>query len=302
MAALLLAALCVLSVSAKISGPWYYIADGLTGSHAYNPVPSWLDNGGNTISLAFMNPADLTGSGDPVPAVFKTATTHFKDLGKQVYYNIGGWGYQSNWGWLSDAAQSRAAGVKCGNIANQYGVGIEIDYEGGDNPHTGVVAFIQGFRSVCGMGKCLLTMDLYGSPGGADWQKDVVPAVLPSSGVPGQTFGDGNWLDFVNVMVIDGQTVSTDKQFWQQWLDSGVLNAARSTFGLIAGWPGLGFCSGDTASKQMIDDALSFLSPKGIFGILAWAVCPNSSCGDWTSSCDANAPGFNYLCTRLGSC
>lgn len=66
-------------------------------------------------------------------------------------------------------------------------------------------------------------MSVYGSPGGADWQKSTVPLVLAPQGIPGQVYGDGNWLDFVNVMVIDGQTVSTAKTFWQQWVQKYLL-------------------------------------------------------------------------------
>lgn len=289
------------TATGKISGPWYFIADGNEGSHAYNPIPKWLDNSGNAVSLAFINPIDIL-SGTAVPVPFINATSHFRSLGKKVFFSIGGYSYANRWPWLMNPAQAQQAGKISADIAKTYGVGIEIDYEGGPNPTDGIVNFIKGFRSSCPMLQCWLSIDLYGSPGGADWQKDLVPKVLPPTGSPGEGYGDGNWVDFVNVMVIDGQPVSIAITFWQQWINSRILNLQRATFGLIAGWPGLGICLGDAASQDSINTAVRFLSPYNIFGILSWAVCPQRSCGDWNESCDQDSPGFNYLCTKLGSC
>jgi hypothetical protein len=295
------------AIPSVISGPWYYIADGNEDSHAYSTIPSWMNNAGNWISLAFMNPKDLSGTSDPVPAVYKTTTTYFKNLGKTVFFSIGGYGFAGDWTWLSDSTAAYNAGAVAASIAKNYSVGIEIDYEGGADPTSGLASFVQGFRAYAPMGTYLLTMDLYGSPGGAPWQSNTVPKLLPPTGKPGQVYGSGNYLDYVNVMVIDGQTVETDEQFWNQWLALSYFNAQRSTFGLIAGWPGLGICEGDSTSDSYIDQAVSFLQPKGVYGITSWAVCPpapgqTTTCGDWDPNCNANAPGFAYLCQKLGSC
>merc|ERR1719273_2459917 len=95
-----------ISVPKKISGPWYYIADGLDKAHPFDTMPSWFKNAGNFVSLAFMNPADLPSSADPVPEVFKNLlkvfvldapwanvfypwifTVHLEeDLGKKIWY------------------------------------------------------------------------------------------------------------------------------------------------------------------------------------------------------------------------
>jgi hypothetical protein len=299
------------STAAKVvSGPWYYIADGLDTSHPYNTTPSWMNDAGNWISLAFMNPKDLGGSNDPVPAAFKTAASYFISKGKTVFFSIGGAAYGGNWNWLSDSSAASKVGSQCADIANQYKVGIEIDYEGGGDPLPGMKSFISAFRAKCPMGNanCLLTTDLYGSPGGAGWQKNYVSALLPPSGVPGQTYGNGQYIDYVNVMVIDGQPVSIAETFWQQWLDTGVITTGRSTWGLIAGFTDtLGICYGDATSNASIDQAVRFFSSYHVYGFTSWAVCPpvpgnTESCADWDPKCNDNAPGFKYLCTQVGSC
>jgi len=294
------------AVPSVIFGPWYYIADGFDVSHVFNPEPSWINNAGNWISLAFLNPSDFTGK-NPVPTVFNSTSSYFNKLGKTVFYSIGGYGYAGNWNWLSNADQSTSAGKLAATVALNYSVGIEIDYEGGADPTIGIQNFINGFRSVCPMGKCMLTMDLYGSPGGQFWQSNVVPKILPPNGKPGDVYGNGNYVDYVNIMVIDGQPVSEAEVFWQQWFSTGYLTTTRATFGLIAGYPGLGFCSGDQSSQSMINDAVNFLKPYNTYGITSWAVCPPASgqlttCADWDPNCNANAPGFQYLCTQLNSC
>jgi hypothetical protein len=301
----LLFAVTTFALPTVVSGPWYYIADGLDGTHAYDPIPTWMNNAGNVISLAFLNPKDF-GVRDPVPQAYKDATTYFKGKNKTVFFSIGGYAYISDWTWLTDKNAATQAGSAAADIAKQYGVGIEIDYEGWQDPAgtTGQIgSFISAFRSKCPMGTCLLTTDLYGSPGGVDWQRSYVSSFLPPTGKPGTTYGNGNFNDWVNIMVIDGQQVSGCEMYWQQWFDTGVLNANRATFGLVAGGTsGGGICSGNSTAQGQINQAWSFLKPHNVYGILSWAVCPQSSCGDWDKSCDSNAPGFQYLCTQLGSC
>lgn len=294
-----------LSPPKKISGPWYYLADGLDSSHPFDTMPSWFKDAGNFVSLAFMNPADLPKSQDPVPEAFKKATTDFQAMGKVVFFSIGGAAYSGNWG---SGALSVDSGKKAAALAQKYGVGIEIDYEGGGD-NAGILEFIKGFRSECPMGKCLLSMDLYGSPGGAPWQKDLVPKALPPVGVPGQIYGDGNWLDWANVMVIDGQSLQIATKYWQQWFDAKLLNANRTTFGTMGGFASasLGICSGSSSAKTQIDFAVNYLASYGTYGLTSWAVCPpvpyhTTSCADWSPSCNSNAPGFNYMCQKLNAC
>jgi len=291
----------------RISGPWYYLVDGTDSAFPFASMPNWMNNAGNAISLSFMDPGALLTMGmNAVPLNFQNSTTYFQKLGKTVFFSIGGYGYAGRWSWLSDASHSAAAGKLCAQIAQKYSVGIEIDYEGGADPAAGLSSFVQGFRSVCAVGTCSLSMDLYGSPGGQPWQKGVIDKILPTSGTPGQRSGDGNHLDFVNVMVIDGQSVQTAITFWQQWL-SAQLTTSRATFGLIAGWPGLGICHGDAYATSSIDAAWSFLAPHNAYGIMSWAVCPprdgsQESCGDWSHTCNDAAPGFAYLCNKLNTC
>jgi len=126
------------------------------------------------------------------------------------------------------------------------------------------------------------------------------------NGNPGEKSGTGDHLDFVNVMVIDGQSVQTAITFWQQWVSAG-LTMSRATFGVIAGWPGLGICHGDAYATGAVDAAWAYLQPYNVYGILSWAVCPpragsQESCGDWSHTCNDDAPGFAYLCKKLNTC
>jgi len=283
------------------------MADGTSRCFPFSPMPSWMASAGNAVSLAFLNPAELLSKGyGAIPGCFNSSTDYFKQHGKNVYFSIGGAAYSNNWSWLSNTNQAANMGKLCAEIAKTYSVGIEIDYEGGSDPLNGLTSFVAAFRSTCPVGSCALSMDLYGSPGGQGWQTGVVSKLVPSTGTPGQREGNGQHLDFVNVMVIDGQSVPTAITFWQQWLNA-KLPMARATFGLIAGWPGLGICQGDSNAKTDIDTAWNFLQPHNAYGIMSWAVCPPSagsqeSCGDWSHTCNANAPGFAYLCQKLSSC
>ncbi|KAL0482055.1 hypothetical protein AKO1_015037 [Acrasis kona] len=307
----MLGLLCLnaLALPRRMTGQWYYIADGFETAHIYKVAPDWLKGAGNTISLAFMNPEDLLNKPDPVPEVFKSVTSNMKALNKTIFFSFGGYGYAEKWSWLRDSGSSRRAGVNAAQIAKKYGVGMEIDYEGSYNPLNGVVSFIEGFRSICPMGECVLSMDFYGSPGGQEWQRDVVSRVVPS-GNPGQRVGDGNFLDLVNVMVIDAVDVKTAQMFWGQWRDTKKLNLARATFGLLSGsYEGntISICKGDQSARNNIDSAVGFLEPLNVYGYMSWAICPPAagqlkSCADWEVPCNDNAPGFNYLCKKINAC
>jgi hypothetical protein len=263
-----------------------------------------MQQAGNAISLAFLDPADLPRS-RTVPPVFATVASYWKSHGKTVFFSIGGMAYAERWTWLSDMNATASIGKLLATVARDYSVGIEIDYEGGRDPTSGLVSLVTAFRqNGCPIGTCVITMDLYGSPGGQPWQTNTVKALLPSTGKPGQ--GSGNYLDFVNVMVIDGQPIPTSITFWNQWIASGVLNPLRATFGLNAGWPGLGICQGDSTAHQGMDVAVAWIKQHQAYGSLAWAVCPPApgqptTCGDWQPSCNAAAPGLKYLCTKFGS-
>jgi hypothetical protein len=230
-----------------------------------------------------------------------------QQMNKTVYFSIGGMAYANNWKWLNEANMAAKAGKICTQVSKKFNVGIEIDYEGFQNPLNGITTFIKAFRMICST--CLLSMDLYGSPGAQDWQKELVSHLLPPNGYPGDKYGDGNHLDFVNIMVIDGQSIKSAEIYWQQWVDTKVLTLSRSTFGLIAGWPGseLGVCQNEQYAKQNVDEAVRFLKPLGIYGLMSWAICPPAqgsiqTCGDWMPECNHDASGFHYMCNSIDAC
>lgn len=221
-----------------------------------------------------------------------------------MYFSIGGYAFAGDWSFLGDDAAAGRAGEAACALALAHGVGIELDYEGGADPTASLKAFARAFRGAgCAMGAVPLTVDLFGSPGGASWGPALAAALVPPTGAPGDAADDDDdaWLDFANVMVIDacGASAECMVPFWEQWEDNGALNLRRATFGLVAGGALQGVCDGGAADD--VADAWAWAAARGAHGLTSWAVCPGL-CGDWQSSCNDDAPGFTNLCETVGSC
>ena len=188
-------------VSPKISGPWFYVADGtghepmgaqrneLYGREVNSEtvtgrkVPDWLASSkrsGNAVTLAFMDPKQLDEPGHGVPNAFVEYTALLRNgtenRDRQVYFAIGGIAF-SGFHWLSNEDTAQAAGKSACEIARAHSVGIEIDHEtSSGNDVEGLKSFAKGFRKQCPMGKYPLSIDLMGSPsgGGLNWMKERV--------------------------------------------------------------------------------------------------------------------------------
>ncbi|POY38007.1 hypothetical protein C3K47_05640 [Solitalea longa] len=109
----------------------------------------------NLIVLSFVNPLKLlnkTNDAQTVNGIPKGMTqdivNYFKSKNIRVMLSIGGITYTDDW---NQALSTNATqlGLNAAAVAQQMGVGIEIDYEESSNPNlTGLQAFITSYRSV----------------------------------------------------------------------------------------------------------------------------------------------------------
>lgn len=311
-------------VAPKISGPWFYVADG-TGHEpvgaqrnelygkAVNKdtitgrqVPDWLASSaqsGNAVTLAFMDPLEVDQPGHGVPNAFVEYTyllrngTENRD--RQIYFAVGGIAF-SGFNFLATDDMAQKAGESYCEVARKHNVGIEIDHEtSSGNDVEGLKSFTKGFRKECPMGKFPLSIDLMGAPngGGLTWMADFVAELIPKNGPGDDPPGDGNYFDFVNLMVIDGgQDPETLTGFWQMWEDDATLNFKRAALTFAAS----AICDGK--NDDIIKKAWKFGKAKKAYGFRAWSVTPAGG-GEWDPECDAmGAPGLKSMCEAVGAC
>ena len=109
----------------------------------------------NLVILSFLNPLQLlnktndaqTVDGVPV-GMTQEVVDYFKDQGIRVMMSIGSITYVDDWN-DALAADATQFGLNAAEVAQQFGVGIEIDYEENQNPNlVGLQAFVDAYRSV----------------------------------------------------------------------------------------------------------------------------------------------------------
>ena len=176
----------------------------------------------NLVVLAFVNPLKLlnktTDSGDVngVPAgMTSTVVNYFTSHGVRVMLSVGGATYTSDW----DTALSQnpaQLGLNAAAVAEQLGVGIEIDYENSSSPNlTGLQSFINAYRSQ-------LPYDATGSNPAARLTIDVAAGDQYLTAL--DRYATQNWLttsnpvlDYANAMVANKQlTTSNQESQWQE--------------------------------------------------------------------------------------
>ena len=109
----------------------------------------------NLVVLSFVQPLKLlnktndAGTALGVPIGMNSAVVnYFKSHGIRVQLSIGGITYVDTWN-QALATNPTQLGLNAAAVAQQLGVGIEIDYEENTNPNlTGLQAFINAYRSV----------------------------------------------------------------------------------------------------------------------------------------------------------
>jgi hypothetical protein len=108
----------------------------------------------NVVVLSFVNPLKLLNRGDDgflkmIPrGMSPEVVDYFGKAGIRVMLSIGGITYTDDWD-AALAADPVTLGLNAATIAEQLGVGIEIDYENSSSPNiAGLESFIAAYRSV----------------------------------------------------------------------------------------------------------------------------------------------------------
>jgi hypothetical protein len=290
----------------QIYGAWHCAADFCTwatpeDSTTFDAQNHWMidRNMNNTfqpsvnlVNFSFVQPVKLmnltndSGDTNGVPSAMNAAAVnYFTSRGVRVMFSIGGQTYTSFW----DTALSTnptQLGANAANMAKQFGVGVEIDYENSSSPNlTGLAAFVNAYRAInpydaTGNNPAArLTIDL----GAGDQYLSSLAAYATS-----------NWLnpsspvlDYANAMVVRTNTsTSAYESDWLQHIDGyptlrvPPLAPARMTgsFFLVGSKP-IPNCVGPFSSSQQSQAAnfVETVAPSGagttagMLGLMFWA-------------------------------
>lgn len=154
------------STALQVYGAWHCSNDFCTWGAVrdmtnFDTNNHWLIDRGNgspsvnLVILSFVNPLKLlnqtndsqTVNGVPI-GMNSAVVSYFTSHNIRVMFSIGGITYTSFW----DSALSSNAtqlGINAAKMAQQFGVGVEIDYENNTSPNlNGLQAFINAYRSI----------------------------------------------------------------------------------------------------------------------------------------------------------
>lgn len=127
----------------------------------FDAANHWIIDGGdgkpsvNLVVLSFLHPMrvlemttnDVTVNGVPI-GMTQDIVDYFKNAGIRVMMSIGGITYTDAWD-EALAADPVQLGYNAASIAQQFGVGMEIDYERNTSPNlAGLQAFISAYREL----------------------------------------------------------------------------------------------------------------------------------------------------------
>jgi hypothetical protein len=276
----------------------------------FNQANHWLIDRGdgrpsvNLVVLSFVNPLKMlnqtdTGLFSMIPVGMNQAVVdYFKSRGVRVMLSIGGITYTSDWDTALSTNPAKL-GQNAAAVAQAMGVGIEIDYENGNNANlTGMQAFIDAYRSILpyeasgGNPAARLTIDL----GAGD-------RFLISL----NRFATANWLttanpilDYANAMV--SGTSSGTPTDWQEHVDGKpqyappVLPLAPAKFtGSLYLKGGIANCNNFASSEQKADaNYVQTVLPNGagttpgMLGFMFWAAEYPSSRRGYTATVPPN--------------
>ena len=227
----------------------------------------------NLIVLSFVNPLKLlnktTDAGDSsgVPRGMAAGiVNYFKSRNIRVMLSIGGITYTDDWN-TALASNGTQLGLNAAALAQQLGVGIEIDYEEGTSPNlTGLQNFITAYRSQ-------LPYDATGNNHAARLTIDL--AAGDRWLIALCRYATANWLtttnpvlDYANAMVPNRQPngVSDATSNWQEHIDGKsnyspvILPLAPAKF-----TGGLYIVTGTKAAPECINFSKSLQSPCGSY-------------------------------------
>jgi hypothetical protein len=295
----------------QIFGVWHCYSDGCSWATVpdmttFDADNHWIIDRGdgspsvNLVVLSFVNPVKLmnltTDSGDVngIPIGMDSAViNYFESHGIRVMMSIGGQSYTKDWN-KALSSNPTQLGINAAHAAQQFNVGMEIDYEKSSNPNlTGLQAFVSAYRSVVPYDptgnnySARLTIDL-----GND---DLYLTALANYATTNWLNTSNPVLDYANAMVASQKTsVTTLETGWQQHVNgvSGSvppLAPAKLTgsLWLVGTQPN---CNSFTSSDQMA--AANFVetippngagTTSGMLGFMFWA-----------AGCQGNGTGCTY--------
>jgi len=284
--------------SIQVYGVWHCSTDGcgwlsVPDMTTFDTDNHWIIDRGNgspsvnVVVLSFVNPVDLmnlttnstTTKGVPI-GMNAAVVNYFQSKGVRVMFSIGGIRFVKDWN-KALSTNPTQLGINAANVAKQFNVGMEIDYEKSSNPNlTGLQQFITAYRSVVPYDPtgnnyaARLTIDL----GNDDLYLQSLSAYATShwlsTGSP--------VLDYANAMVASQKTtVSALETGWAQHVNgvSGVppLAPAKLTgsLWLIAGHPNC--ATFNTSDQKAAANFIETIPPNdagttpGMLGLMFWA-------------------------------
>jgi len=275
----------------KIYSAWYCGDDSCLWANPPSSNQSWLINRGdgnptfNIVIFAFIDPMKLLQG--TIPAGFTSGeVNYFKNKNVYVIFSIGGASFGTNW----DTALTQNAvqlATNAAKIANQYGVGIEIDYEQDSATNMGLLTtFVKTYRSIIPFDgsdspapQSILTVDLGAGTG-------YLSAISAAAG-GWISSGLVNW---ANAMV-SGDPNGDNTQYWQQhltgasWANIPPL-PAKYLVGCLYASSGATDCN--TYSGTNLQTGVSWIQSNKARGLSFWA----AGCPAGPNQCANNCPGI----------
>ena len=310
----------------QIYGVWHCYTDGcgwlsVPNMTTFDTDNHWLIDRGNgqpsvnVVVLSFVNPVDLMNSttnsttinGIPM-GMNATVVNYFQSKSVRVMFSIGGIRFVKNWN-KALSSNPTQLGINAANVAKQFNVGMEIDYEKSSNPNlTGLQAFITAYRSV-------IPYDSTGNNFAARLTIDLGNDDLYLQ--PLSAYATAHWLntstpvlDYANAMVASQKTtVSALETGWSQHINgvTGVppLAPAKLTgsLWLIAGQPNCATFS--TSDQKAAANFVDTIPPNGagttpgMLGFMFWAAgCQGqgTGCTFPPTTCEG---GMGVACTTF---
>jgi len=275
----------------KVYSAWYCGDDSCLWATAPTGNITWLIDRGdgkptvNVVIFSFVDPVKLLAGS--IPSGFtRNLINYFISKNIYVLFSIGGASYASNWD-QALASNAEQLGKNAAAIAQQFGVGIEIDYEtDSSSSMPALTTFVKAYRSVIPYQsgpspapQSILTVDLGAGTG-----------YLTAMSATAAGWLSANLVNWANAMV-SGDPNGDNTQYWQQHLDGASwanippMNASQLVGSLYAS-SGAADCQ--TYQGTVLPTAIAWIQQNNARGLSFWA----AGCPAGPTQCASNCPGI----------